>query len=236
MGTQEAVKGLPISGRASLDSDPTRNFRFLVTFQPYGDHAEEFPMKDINFGFTSVAGLSMAVESIPYREGGMNTTLHQVPGQATFSPITLTRGIHLGNSQGWRWIKRLFAAVGPAGVSDVGYPAYQFRTSVTIHVLQHPLNMANDPVDQFQESNASSRNDAVSISFRVYNAWITSLAYSDLNAGDNAIMVEQMTLVHEGMDMYWENTLGEERAQYDQGRLESGVLPPSPDSRAVVRR
>lgn len=203
-GTVKAVEGLPINGRNSLNSDPTRNFRFIVSFEPYdvGNH----PMKTLNFGFTSVAGLSMAVESIPYREGGMNTTLHQIPGQATFSPITMTRGVHLGNNQAWRWIKRLFAAVGPA--NQTGFPAYQFRTSVTIHVLQHPVNMGNDTGVPYSVGQMASRNDPVAMSFRAYNAWISALAYSDLNAGDNAIAVEQMTLVHEGLDMFWENDIG----------------------------
>ena len=39
--------------------------------------------------------------------------------------------------------------------------------------------------------------------FKVYNAWPTTVAYSDLNAGDNALYVEQMTLVHEGFDLNW---------------------------------
>ena len=187
----------PISGRDSMNTDPTRNFRFLVEFQPYSGNS---PLTNINFGFTSVSGLTVAVEPIPYREGGMNTTLHQIPGQATFSPITLTRGIHLGNDQGWRWIKRLFAAVGPG--TDTGYPNYNFRSSVSIHVLQHPLNMGNDSTNQYT-TKGWSLNDPIAISFRIYNAWITSLAYSDLNAGDNATAVEQLMLVHEGMDMYW---------------------------------
>lgn len=205
--TQYSVSGLAIGGRADLDSDPTRNFRFLVTFQPYGD-LKNHPMRHLNFGFSSVSGLAMAVESIPYREGGQNTTLHQVPGQATFSPITLTRGVHLGNNQAWRWITRLFAAVGP-GQIGVGYPSFQFRSSVTIHVLQHPLNFANDEVaGAFKRDQLSSQDDAISFSFRAYNAWISALAYSDLNAGDNAIAVEQMTLVHEGLDMYWNHHLG----------------------------
>lgn len=206
-GTSSANAALPINGRENLNSDPTRNFRFLVEFQPYGtDH----PMKKVNFGFTSVAGLSMAVESIPYREGGMNTTLHQIPGQASFSPITLTRGVHLGNSQAWRWMKRLFTAVGPTTAS--GYASYQFRTSVTIHVLQHPVNMGNDTGVPANNTLAMTRNDPIAASFRAYNAWISSLAYSDLNAGDNAIMVEQMTLVHEGLDMYWEKNIGTQKA------------------------
>ena len=203
MGVMQANLSLPINGRNTLNSDPTRNFRFLVEFQPY-DPANN-PVKSINFGFTSVAGLSMAIEPIPYREGGMNTTLHQIPGQASFSPITLTRGIHLGNSQGWQWIRRLFAAIGPTGAT--GYPAYQFRSSVTIHVLQHPVKMAPDE-NPYYEAQTASRNDPVAVSFRAYNALPSALAYSDLNAGDNAIMVEQMTLVHEGLDMVWDGDIG----------------------------
>lgn len=211
-GIISANASLPINGRESLNSDPTRNFRFLVVFEPYNSN---HPMqKPVNFGFTSVAGLSMAVESIPYREGGMNTTLHQVPGQATFSPITLTRGVHLGNDQAWRWIKRLFTAVGPSNTS--GFPAYQFRCSVTIHVLQHPVNMGNDTGVSIHDTDAMTRNDPIAASFRAYNAWISSLAYSDLNAGDNAIMVEQMTLVHEGLDMYWEKDIGSRTATNDE--------------------
>jgi phage tail-like protein len=43
--------------------------------------------------------------------------------------------------------------------------------------------------------------------FNVYNCWITSVSYSDLNAGDNAIFVEQATLVHEGFDVNWAEDL-----------------------------
>lgn len=215
-GTQSATAALGIGGRGDMASDPTRNFRFIVSFQPYhGDN----PMKNMNFGFTSVSGLSMAVETIPYREGGMNTTLLQIPGQATFSPITLTRGVHLGNKQGWLWMKRLFAAIGPGANNGGSYPAYNFRTSVTIHVLQHPLVMGNDSSIDYQGNYEFSRNDPVAMSFRAYNAWPSALAYSDLNAGDNAISVEQMTLVHEGLAMYWSSEgPGQERV-YSQENL-----------------
>ena len=43
--------------------------------------------------------------------------------------------------------------------------------------------------------------------FKVFNAWPTTVAYSDLNAGDNALYVEQMTLVHEGFDINWATDL-----------------------------
>lgn len=211
-GTAEAARSLPLSGRGNLNSDPTRNFRFLVTFQPYDGTN---PIGSMNFGFTSVSGLSMAIESIPYREGGMNVTMHQIPGQATFSPITLTRGVHVGNSQAWKWTKRLFSAIGPGGPRlGAGYPSYNFRSAVTIHVLQHPLVYGNDSAASYQggDGQSFSRNDPVAMSFRIYNAWLTNLAYSDLNAGDNAVAIEQMVLVHEGMDMYWNPDMGTEQS------------------------
>jgi len=37
--------------------------------------------------------------------------------------------------------------------------------------------------------------------FKVYNAWITNIGYSNLDAGGNTLMVEEMTLVHEGFDV-----------------------------------
>jgi phage tail-like protein len=50
---------------------------------------------------------------------------------------------------------------------------------------------------------AFGASDHTAVRFKVYNAWPTSVAYSDLNAGDNALFVEQMTLVHEGFDVNW---------------------------------
>jgi phage tail-like protein len=50
--------------------------------------------------------------------------------------------------------------------------------------------------------------------FEVYNAWPTSVAYSDLNAGDNALFVEQMTLVHEGFDVNWAPNLTTQAADF----------------------
>jgi phage tail-like protein len=211
-----ADSNFAISGRADMNTDPTRNFRFLVSFQPYSGGAH--PFANLKFGFTSVSGLNASIEPIPYREGGMNTTLHQLPGQATFAPVTLTRGIHYGNNQAWQWLQRLFSAVGPTahGQNVAPYPNFNFRSSVSIHVLQHPVSMLNDAAGAYKAVDQFSNNDPVAFSFRLYNAWITALAYSDLNAGDNATAVEQMTLVHEGFDMYWpQGTLASASAKRD---------------------
>jgi phage tail-like protein len=188
-----------INNRSTLVTDPLRNFRFLVTFIPQDTKNGTLTgLKSATFGFTSVSGMSVATDSIPYREGGYNTTVHQIPGQTTFTPLTLQRGVILGTKQNWDWMRNLFATVGAAGSNRT--VAQNFRCDLEIAVLSHPIPSAGS-------GDASTTTDHVAMRFRVYNAWPTSVAYSDLNAGDNALFVEQMTLVHEGFDVNWAENL-----------------------------
>lgn len=189
-----------INNRSSLETDPIRNFRFLVTFKPLdtaNTGSSWLKNTKVAVGFTSVSGLSVNTDSIPYREGGYNTTVHQIPGQTTFSPITLQRGVVLGTPQHWDWMRKLFATV-QNGTSSV--QGENFRADVEIAVLTHPIAGSGGGN---VELTGGTYKDHVSARFQVYNAWPTSVAYSDLNAGDNALFVEQLTLVHEGFDMTW---------------------------------
>lgn len=189
--------------RSNLKTDPIRNFRFLVQFLPHSAN-QKFGFNP-TLGFTSISGLSVSTESIPYREGGYNTTVHQIPGQSTFGPITMQRGLLLGTQQHWNWMERLFSVAGNS------QPGGDFRCDVVIMVLAHPSsNTAASGIDAGlgvtrSRTLGQTIDDNVHQKFRVYNAWPTTVAYSDLNAGDNALMVEQMTLVHEGFDMVMAN-------------------------------
>jgi len=150
-------------------------------------------------GFTSVSGLAVTTDSIPYREGGYNTTVHQIPGQTSFTPITLQRGVILGTKQNWDWMKQLFATV-QAGGSTLA-TGKNFRCDLEIAVLNHPVPSSGANVAT--TGAVTGATDEVAMRFKVFNAWPTTVAYSDLNAGDNALYVEQMTLVHEGFDLNW---------------------------------
>ena len=204
-----------INLRGNLDTDPIRNFRYLVKFQP--NTKDGFGTTfDTTIGFTSVSGLAMSTESIPYRQGNYNTSVHQVPGQTSFSPVTFQRGVLLGTDQNWKWMKKLYSVDGASGI---GGPGMDFRVRIIINVLSHPNpgsralgsgagDPANDAVDGggFRAGVAEGtavQDDHVALKVGLANAWITSLAYSDLSAGDNAVMVEQMTCVHEGLDVLW---------------------------------
>ena len=176
---------------STLQTDPVRNFRFLVEFLPTTGNGT-FNSK---IGFTSVSGLTVATESIGYREGGYNTTMHQLPGQTSFSPVTFSKGVLLNNTQNYDWMRRLFSVVSSGATAGVGA---DFRCDIDISVLSHPNAMG---LTNATTAKAAAGSDPhVSLRFRIYNAWITNLSYSNLDAGGSSLMVEEMTVVHEGWD------------------------------------
>lgn len=195
-----------VNNRGALATDPIRNFRFIVKFLPLTVSGNNGWTPEPQIGFTSVSGLAINTESIPYREGGFNSSVHQIPGQSTFSPVTFQRGVTIGSSQHWDWMKMLFQTITGSSYNN----QQAFRSDVEIAVLHHPVpystvQSTGYAPGQSDLNNGVAADDRVMARFRLYNAWPTSIAYSDLNAGDNALMVEQMTLVHEGLDMKWAN-------------------------------
>lgn len=161
---------------AHLATDPLRNFKFNVNIMH--PNIKGFA----SLGFMTVSGLNITTEVIPYREGGMNTTTQKMPGQSDFAPITLSQGVAVGSGPMWQWMKELFTVMQGTGT---GTPAKDFRATVDIMVLDHPVTSSQVPVKAI---------------YRVYNAWPTSIAFSDLDAGANAVLMQQLSLAHEGFD------------------------------------
>lgn len=176
---------------AHLATDPLRNFKFQVIINFDGR------IKGISqLGFMSLSGLNVTTEVIPYRQGGHNTTTQKMPGQSDFAPITMSKGLAVGDSHMMQWMKQLFTVMQGTGTSA---PGQDFRCTVDIKVLDHPVTQANVPVKAW---------------FRVYNAWPTAIAFSDLDAGANAIVIQQMTLAHEGFDFRIANKVGADEAKF----------------------
>jgi phage tail-like protein len=94
-------------------------------------------------------------------------------------------------------MRKLFATVQGGSSKAI---SESFRADLEIEVLSHPIAGSGSGAGQ---GGGVASDDHVAMRFKVYNAWPTAVAYSDLNAGDNAIFVEQMTLVHEGFDVKW---------------------------------
>jgi phage tail-like protein len=161
------------SSMAHLATDPLRNFKFVVSF-------DMFP--SITYGFMAVSGFNITTEVISYREGAMNTTTQKMPGQADFSPITLSRGLAVGNPVDLYWMKDLFTVIQGTGNFAANT---DFRTNLSVGILDHPVTTPTVNVLAW---------------FRIYNAWPTTLSFGDLDAGSSQLLVAQLSLAHEGWD------------------------------------
>lgn len=157
-----------------LLTDPLRNFKYRVTI-----HRPSIPGM-LELHFANVSGLSVNTPAIAYREGGNNTTARKMPGQSDFPPITLQRGIAVGTNALWNWYIEIFHVVQGGGR---GFSGNDFRSNMTIDVLDHPVSLGTTPTKA---------------RFQVFNAWPTQIQCSDLDAGGNALLMETMTLEHEG--------------------------------------
>jgi phage tail-like protein len=169
------------SSLSNIDVDPLRNFKFRVIISQQGAK-NSGNYNGGNLGFMSVSGLSISAESTAYRQGGMNTTVQQMPLQATYSDVTLSRGLVLGDSYIYTWMTRVFQVMQGVGGNSKGT---DFRATVDIYLLDHPITSINSPYKA---------------GWRLYNCWPKALNFSDLNAGGNGIAISQVVLAHEGWD------------------------------------
>lgn len=185
----------PINVRPSV-RDPLRNFKFRVQFVDM-EHANTSRLL-ADTGFISVSGIGIQTDMIPYREGGDNTIVRKLPGQSDVGPLTLIGGVFAqAESAQWEWFKQVFCI--QWGQGNASFDA-DFRCDVIVYVLRHPVTRfarggADDPI-----ANPASQ---AGMALRFYNCWPGAIQFNDLNAGDNSIMITNMTLHHEGFDPYF---------------------------------
>jgi phage tail-like protein len=181
---------------SSVATDPLRSFRFHVEFlAPQQGSKVSDKITGFKGGFTQISGLGINTQSIAYREGGYNTTIHQVPGMTTFNPITLNRGVIVGNDQGINWMRHLFAAAAGDGIA---LGENDFRCDLKIYIMDHPAAS-----NATATTGGEGGSNIPKMGFHVHNAWISTLNYSDLDAGGNNLMVETIGLVHEGLSVFF---------------------------------
>ena len=181
----------PIRAKKPSERDPLRNFKFRVDF--VGNESVNTPFATM--GFMSVAGLGIQTDMIPYREGGDNTITRKMPGQSDVSPLTLVSGVFAGvnkNAQ-MEWFKHVFSV--QWGQGNAEWDA-NFRCDIVIRVLNHPITKGT-------AAEGLTDNLYAGAAFKVYNCWPGAVVFNDLNAGDNSILVTNMTVHHEGFDAYF---------------------------------
>jgi phage tail-like protein len=150
--------------------DPYKNFKFRVKWD--GKYVA---------GVTKVGALSRKTEPITHREGGDPSTVRKSPGQTTYEPIVLERGVthdlefERWANKVWNWGSGLGAEV---SLRD-------FRKDVIIEVYNEAGQLA--------------------IAYKVYRAWVSSYqALPELDASANAIAIQSITLENEGWERDYE--------------------------------
>ena len=150
--------------------DPYKNFKFRVKWD--GKYVA---------GVSKGGALSRKTEPITHREGGDPSTVRKSPGQTTYEPIVLERGVthdlefERWANKVWNWGSGLGAEV---SLRD-------FRKDVIIEVYNEAGQLA--------------------LAYRVYRAWVSSYqALPELDASANAIAIQSITLENEGWERDYE--------------------------------
>jgi phage tail-like protein len=177
-------------------SDPVRNFKFNVQAIDGGNNIFA------NMGFMSVEGIAMNTEMVPYREGGYNTTPHKLPGQTDFSPLTMASGVFIDKPQMWQRAKKMFSVQHGQGTLGMGSDGTieDYRYDLVVRVLAHPVTKG-----PASGSSKSQPYAGAVLAFKFFNCWTGSIGFTGLNAIDNAIMVHQMTVHHEGFEVFFKH-------------------------------
>jgi phage tail-like protein len=206
-------------------ADPIRDFKFIVEIQPppSGRLHASFGGNITNLGFAVVSGVSVQNEVIPYREGGMNTHPHKMVGQSDFAPVTFSRGTFFEQDQLYRWQQFMHAWSSATGATRVGAGNLSvssnndYRCTIGVRVLDHPASGAtyvSDPSKNGGGVNTSTL-PTTRIGFVLYNCWPGAFAMSDLNAGNSGILIQQLTVHHEGFVLVNSNSEYTNALQYN---------------------
>jgi phage tail-like protein len=146
--------------------DPYKNFKFRVRWE--GRYVA---------GISKVSALKRTTEAIKWREGGDPSMSRVSPGQSSYDPITLERGVTQDlEFEAWAKLVWNFGAGLGAEVSLAN-----FRRNVTIEFYNEAGQLA--------------------LAYNIYRCWVSSYqALPDLDASANAIAIQSMILQNEGWE------------------------------------
>jgi len=129
-------------------------------------------------GLYKMSPLKRTTDVITYREGGDPSVERKSPGKTHYDPITLERGV-THDPEFEAWANLVF------NKSSGSMSLKNFRKDIDIVLL----NEAGVPA----------------IGYKVFRCWVSEyIALPELDAGENAVAIQSITLEHEG----WERDTG----------------------------
>lgn len=195
-------------------TDPLRNFKFQVQIIPTGNALKSYSPHLNKLGFSTMSGLSVTNDLLAYREGGMNTHTHKMVGMSDFSAVSFVRGVFARGDELWRWQQFIHSwqggvQNGSTGLTDGG----NYRCDIVVQVYDHPTTSSNYTYangDTLTAVNAKPGN--VRLVMKLFNCWPGVFSLGGLSAGDSGLLVQELTVHHEGFVIAW---TPEDAAQYN---------------------
>jgi len=124
-------------------------------------------------GFTKITGLQAATEVIEYREGiNVRYGSSKQPGRTVYGNIILERGVFKGDFEFFQWWQNTF---------DFQEVNAKYRRDITIKLLDE----LHQPV----------------LVWSVLNAWPCRVKWSELNALESSVLMEELEITHEGLSL-----------------------------------
>jgi phage tail-like protein len=152
--------------------DPYKNYKFRVKWD--GQYVA---------GISKVSALKRTTEVVTHREGGDPSTEHKSPGQSSYDPITLERGV-THDKAFEQWANKVWSFGAGLG-SEVSLA--DFRKDIIIDVF----NEAGQKV----------------LSYKVYRCWVSEYqALPELDASANAVAIQTLKLENEGWERDYDVT------------------------------
>ena len=140
--------------------DPSPSFRFRI--QINGVEVARF---------AECGGLEFEQETFDYKEGGLNSRVHRLPGRFKFGNLTLKKGVATDGQPLWDWVTGVVQGANAGRVTT-------HHVTVSLYDLsgQRPLR-----------------------SWEFHDAYPVKWSATALTAQQTAIAVETLTLAHQGM-------------------------------------
>jgi phage tail-like protein len=195
---------------------PFGNFAFHVNFELDGGGGDEGPAifsDPLWGGFTEISGLEASMEHKAIKEGGRNYGTVMRAGQTTFGTVILKRGI-VSSRHLWVWWS-WFA--GADGANDA-MPTSRNRCNLLIGLTRRTL--ANP--EQRNAAEASRQYSNHHVAWRLRNVMPVKFKVGDLNAKGTDVAVEELHIVHEGLEM-----------DFDRPTTMAGEPAPTPEGTAI---
>lgn len=182
------------------ETDPIRDFKFSVAIHPTGRLRTVLGANtsgSINLGFAVVTGLSVNNEVVSYREGGMNTHPHYLVGQSSFSPVTFSRGVFYEQNQLYNW-QQFIHAWNSGALPGSTSGANDYRCTIGVRILDHPASGSAYVNNPGTPDTSAVALPPMRLGYVLYNCWPSTFAMTDLNANSSSLLVQQLSVVHEG--------------------------------------